>query len=171
VALDRVPDQLEEAMMRRIIAVLVPAILFAGCAVDGEFKKRKITGGPCGDVSGYTYTGIAYGDSTIAIIPISKIRANTEWRFFLLPIKKQSDLTDWKGVDVKVKGKVASGSQTADYNDWINVSGNFNASKSLNRKGYIVDCVPKTVLEGEIYNYEVAVRGIGKIDPRGRVEK
>jgi hypothetical protein len=158
-------------MMRKIMAVLVTATLFAGCVGDGDFHKRKITGGPCGDVSGYTYTGIAYGDSTIAIIPISNIRADTEWRFFLIPIKKQSDLKDWDGVDVKVKGKAVSGPQPADYNDWINVSGSFNSGKSLGRKYYIVNCVPETVSKDDVYTYEVIIDGIGKIDPRGRVEK
>ena len=157
--------------MRKITAVLVPAILFAGCTADGKFHKRPITGGPCGDVSGYTYTGIVYGDSTIAIIPISNIRADTEWRFFLFPIKEQSDLENWDEVEVKVKGKPVGSPQPADYNDWIKVSGSFNSSKSLDRKRYIVNCVPETVAKDDVYTYEVTVEGIGTIDPRGRVEK
>jgi hypothetical protein len=159
--------------MRRIIAVLAIPALFAGCAMDGEFHKKKITGGPCGDVSGYTYTGIVYGDSTIAIIPISKIAADSEWRFFLFPTKLEDDLTDWNGVNVTVKGKATpSGSSLpVDYNDWINVSGSFDAGKNVSRKRYIVNCVPETVSAGDVYTYEVTIDGIGAIDPRGRVIK
>ncbi len=150
--------------MKRITLILVCSFLFSGCVTDGGFNSGPILGGPCGaTVAGYTSTVIAYGDSTLVVVPISKIRPNTEWRFELVPITKPSDAIDYKNVKVEVIGKPST-VMTPGPNDWINVSG----EKSTSSKGVLTLCVPAT-LPLNSYEYLVEVDSVGKLDPRARV--
>lgn len=155
--------------MSKRITVLVITILLAGC-VDGKFHKRSITGGPCGTVSGYTYTGIAYGDSKMVVIPVSKIRADTEWRFYLLPIDSLGGTTAYGDKTVKIDGKPPPYTPPAN-DDWIDGEKSYDTATVSGKSRYITVCVPSTVVKGQTWEYLVHVDTVGTLDPRGHVEK
>ena len=93
-------------------------MLLAGCCTTGgNFCKRSLPSDVCatGTISGYTLTGIAYGDSSLIVVPISHIRRDTEWRFRLQPIKLDSDYEDYKDAIVTIEGKPAEGTQPANH--------------------------------------------------------
>ena len=173
--------------MRKIISVLVIAILFTGC-VNGRFHSRPVTDGACGigtTVDGYTYTGIAYGDGKILVIPLSKIRADTEWRFFLLPIDSLGGSTAYGGSTVTIDGKTAgdmvltSGGTLGSYtipmppadDSWLTATGSFNSPNGIYRgTPYIAACVHKDVKKDQEWHFTVDITDVGSVDPRGRVE-
>lgn len=151
---------------------LVFVVIAAGC-VDGRFHKKTITGGACpGTVSGYTYTGIVYGESHLVVIPLSKIRAGTEWRFYLLPTDRSrgSSSTALASRKVIIDGKPA-GPLPPGPNQWILTDGDFAGGTPAGNVRYLSQCVPATLVEGEEFEYLVDVEGIGTLDPRARVEK
>ncbi len=158
--------------MRRIIAVLVITFLFAGCA-DGKFHRKTLTAGPCGTTTGYTYTGIAYGDSKLMVIPISKIRANTEWRFYLLPIDSLGGATAYGDAMVTIDGKPAPyvPPNPPANDDWLKVEGTYNLATVSGRAHYISLCVDADVVPGQQWQFLVDVDTIGHLDPRGHVEE
>jgi len=174
VALGRVPQELREATMRKIATVLVFAALVTGC-VDGKFHKKSITGGPCAPAvpTGYTYTGIAYGDSKMAVIPVSRIRAGTEWRFYLLPIDSLGGATQYGNAKVTINGKPAPYTPPTPpaNDDWIDAFGTYNNATVAGRSRYIALCVSDEVVPGQNWQYEVTIETIGTLDPRGRVEE
>lgn len=150
--------------MKRIALVLLFSFSFAACVTDGRFYPGPITGGPCpGTVTGYTLTVIAYGDSTLAVIPISKINPNSEWRFELAPITKSGDPEDYRNANVNIVGKPST-TMSPGPNDWINVSG----EKSVAKDGVLTECVPATLLN-DTYEYFVEVEFVGTLDPRAKV--
>ena len=151
--------------MRKITTVLMFAILFVGCATNGQFNKKTLDAGTCIDKTGYTYTGIAYGESKLVVIPLSEIRRDSEWRFYLLPIDNLGGATKYGGSKVTIKGKVGDASD-----NWIDVFGNFDDNRSVGGKSYIFVCVPSTVAVGQEFEFEVTVDSIGYLDPRARVE-
>jgi hypothetical protein len=165
------PQGFEEAIMKRITGALVIAFLFAGCA-DGKFHKRNITTGPCGPVVGYTYTAIAYGDGKLVVIPVSDIRANTEWRFYLFPLDNLGGKTPSNNVHIKIKGQnpavppVASGGN----NIWIDIDGSYNTATKDGSLRFLVDCTPASLVSGDEHKFEVTIDGIGTLDPRGHVD-
>ena len=170
---ETVPEVLEEVAMRKIVPVLMFTILFVGCVTDGGFNKKTLDDGTCIDKSGYTYTGIAYGESKLMVIPLSEIRRNTEWRFYLLPIDNLGGATKYGESMVTIEGKSEKSSD-----DWIDASGKFNARIAKNGQSYIFVCVPETVeIEGEqvkieddlVFEFKVTVDSIGYLDPRARV--
>ena len=169
-ALDRIPEVLEETTMRRIIGVLVIAFLFAGC-VDGKFHKRDITTGPCAPAVGYTYTAIAYGDGKLVVIPISEIREDTEWRFYLVPLDNLGGRTPPNNVSIKIVGQdpadppVASGGD----NTWIDIDESYDTATMAGNKRYLVQCTPDTLVHDDEHKFEVIIDGIGTLDPRGHV--
>ena len=77
--------------MYRSILLVGIALALAGC--NGKFVRDTFTSSACGGVPfrGYTATHIAYGDSYLVVIPISKIRPETEFRFVLSPKTRKSD--------------------------------------------------------------------------------
>ncbi len=182
-ALERIPEVLEEATMRRITSALVITFLFAGC-VDGKFHKRDITTGPCAPAVGYTYTGIAYGDSKLVVIPLSTIKANTEWRFYLLPIDSLGGKTVYGDstitIDEKAVGLASldrSGALTPYVlptprpvdDDWLAASGTYNTANVDGTKRYLVACVPADVQIDQEWRYLVEIDNVGEVDPRGHV--
>lgn len=147
--------------MNKATLILFSGFLFAGCVSDGGFHPKPITGGPCGDVSGFTLTAIAYGDSSLVVVPISKIRPDTEWRFELAPITKPSDTVDYRNANVKIIGKPSTA--MPGQNDWINVGGQKGTD------GTLTECVPATLPIGNTYEYFVEVEFVGTLDPRANV--
>jgi hypothetical protein len=154
--------------MPRISLMLLIAVLAAGC-VDGRFHKKAFTSPDCGAVTGYTYTGIVYGDSKLVVIPISNIQPGTEWRFYLKPIIQTGDPDDYNTVNVKITGKdPADPPAPADANNWISTDGDY-ASAGTGRLRYITECVPPTVAVGDKFQFMVEVAEVGELDPRANV--
>jgi len=160
--------------MRKTATVLVFLALSTGC-VDGKFHKSDITGGPCAPAipTGYTYTGIAYGDSKMVVIPISRIRAGTEWRFYLLPIDSLGGATQFGDALVTIDGKPAPYTPPTPpaNDDWIDVSKSYNNATVAGRSRYIALCVPTDVEEHQVWQYLVKIETIGTLDPRAHVEE
>lgn len=154
--------------MKKIITLLVIAFVFSGCA-DGKFRRTSIKGGPCGDVTGYTYTGIAYGDSKMVVIPVSRIRQDSEWRFYLLPIDSLGGTTAYGDKIVKIDGKPAPYTPPAN-DDWLKAEGTYNSAAVSGRSRYITACVPSSVVKGQYWEFLVNVDTVGELDPRGHVE-
>jgi hypothetical protein len=158
--------------MRRTIGTLMIAFLFAGCA-DGKFHKKNITTGPCAPASGYTHTVIAYGDGKMVVIPISEIREDSEWRFYLMPLNDLGGRTLATNVDIEIKGQdpadppVASGA----LNTWIDVTGSYDTATVAGRSRYLVQCTPDVMVDGDEHKFEVIIDGVGTLDPRGRVRR
>jgi len=152
--------------MPRLITVLLISVIFAGC--DGTFRSRPFQSAACNArVEGYTATYVAYGDSKLVVIPLSKIHENTEWRFILRPldIGNARSGIDFKNLMVTIKGKRSPGPD-----DWIDVSGTYNGSAA--DKHTLVECVkPPVGLTGTEYTYLVTVEEVGKLDPRGRISR
>jgi hypothetical protein len=157
--------------MPRILTILLVTMLFAGCCTtSGYFCKGSLPSDVCatGTISGYTLTGIAYGDSSLIVVPISHIRRDTEWRFRLQPIKLDSDYEDYEDAIVTIEGKTAEGTQPADHNAWIAASGSYRSTAA--EEHTLAVCVPDDAPKGTIFKYSVNVDLIGTIDPRGDVE-
>jgi hypothetical protein len=158
--------------MRRIMGALMIAFLFAGCA-DGKFHTRDITTGPCAPATGYTHTIVAYGDGKLVVIPISEIREDTEWRFYLAPLDNLGGRTPPNNVSIKIKGQnpakppVASGGT----NTWIDVDESYDTATVAGSNRYLVVCTPENLVDEDEHKFEVTVEGIGTLDPRGRVNK
>lgn len=175
--------------MRRIISVLAFLVLMTGCA-NGKFNTQSITGGPCGNVSGYTFTAIAYGTGALNVIPISNIRANTEWRFYLKPIAKLGGAALYGDSTVTISGKPAgtdvpnsNGTALVPYvlptspppplnKTWLSATGDFNVNHKVGPRNarYISTCVPANVQAGQDWHFMVKVDDVGTLDPRGRVQ-
>ena len=105
--------------MRKILAIISVSALFSGCCTmtDGAFCKDNFNSAACGaDVIGYTHTLIAYGDSTMVVLPISQIQEDTEWRFLLAPVTLSSDPVDYRDATVTITGKTG-------FDAWINTAG------------------------------------------------
>ena len=160
--------------MRRVLITLVVTTLFSGCCSftrNGGFCEKAIFSPACASGStGYTSTVVAYGDSTLVVVPLSDIRNNTEWRFILAPAdirwseKSNGYYNDKK---VTITGKVDL--VNPGHNDWINtagpgataISGTFRDDKVLTA------CVnPPNPMPGEEYYYDVEVEEVGTLDPR-----
>jgi hypothetical protein len=148
--------------------MLVVTVISAGCATDGRFRSVSITGGPCGDVSGYTVTGIAYADSKLVVVPVSRIRADTEWRFYLRPVTNPNDPDNYRDATVTIKGKFPATNPPPERNDWIDVAGSWSGTNTPGH--YLVECVPETVTEGEEFEFLVDVEFVGELDPRAKVD-
>lgn len=161
-------------MTTRVLTILFVATLFAGCCTftrDGGFCSRSINSVACNSqVDGYTRTVILYGDSKIAVVPISHVRSNTEWRFRLQPVVLPTDNQgiDYNNVDVTITGKPAQNPLPPDHNDWITVSGSYNGAAGNNHN--LVLCTKANLgAQGTTYEYEVKVDTVGIIDPRADV--
>jgi len=156
--------------MPRIIIILLAIALLAGC-VNGRFNSKVIPSAACGsNVDGYTVTYIGYGDSKLVIIPLSKIRLDTEWRFILKPIQLGKSVSgdDYKDKIVKITGK-----RPADA--WIDtaaaggnqISGTYNGSVDHTLSA-CVKILPVPAVGTPVY-FVVDVQDIGTLDPRADV--
>ena len=159
--------------MKRVLTILLVTTLFAGCCIftgDGRLCKTPFASDACGDTrSGYTATVVLYGDSKIAVVPISRIRANTEWRFKLRPINLSSDYEEdiYETLNVEIDGKVAETPYDPGHNDWITASGTYTGSAS--DKHTLILCTPSELPDDTTYKYLVEVEKVGVIDPRADV--
>jgi hypothetical protein len=158
--------------MRRTIGTLMIAFLFAGCA-DGKFHKKNITTGPCAPASGYTHTVIAYGDGKMVVIPISEIREDSEWRFYLMPLNDLGGRTLATNVDIEIKGQDPADPpvESGALNTWIDVTGSYDTATVAGRSRYLVQCTPDVMVDGDEHKFEVIIDGVGTLDPRGRVRR
>lgn len=171
--------------MKTTISVLVTSILLTGC-VNGRFNSGTFNSPVCGQVSGYTYTLVSYGNGKIVVIPVSRIRAGTEWRFYLYPLDDLGGGSAYGDKTVTVDGKpagsevLAAGARTlgayvlptppAD-DSWLTASGEFNTANGTGRKRYITACVDPDVQVGQDWHYTVSIEDVGSVDPRGHVER
>jgi len=88
--------------MKRAIAILIGSVLMVGC-VNGKFVSKSAPN-QCGG-HGWTHTIVHYGDSRVIVIPLSKVKAGQEMRFFLVPQLKGRGATDFQNATVKIVGK------------------------------------------------------------------
>jgi hypothetical protein len=164
-------------IMKRLLILACMAPLFAGC--DGRFIKDDFLSSECLEngnrlnLEGYTVTAIAYGDSHLVVIPVSKLRPNSEFRFKLLPeSKKKTDEFNWVNAWVEISSE---DDQVGDDDDmkpsnWLNVAGSHSGDD-----GWLVACVPDLEVGREI-KYKVSVwanqadsatePALGILDPR-----
>lgn len=149
--------------------ILVVAVIFAAC--DGTFRSRPFESTVCGgQVAGYTATIVAYADSSLIVIPLSKIHLNTEWRFVLVPkiLGKSLSGEDYKDKIVTIKGKRPEDA-------WINtagpsggaITGTFETADD-NMLTACVNIAPEPAL-GTAYYYVVEVEDVGTLDPRADI--
>jgi hypothetical protein len=152
--------------MHKTLITLFITLFVAGCAADGSFRSVRIDSGPCGNVRGYTVTGILYADSKLVVVPMSRIRAGTEWRFYLRPVTNPNDPANYRDAKVTIDGKFPASEDPPNRNDWIDVSGSYNGAADR----YLVECVPEDVKKGDTFEFLVNVESVGQLDPRARVE-
>lgn len=154
--------------MNKKLLLLCALPLFGAC--DGKFIKRDFVSSECFDGSaprslvGYTATGIAYGDSYMVVIPISKVRPNSEFRFRLKPQKRKTDLIDWEDATVVITSEDDNGDTPPN---WLDVSGTYR-----DNNGWLVTCVPNIETERQV-KYKVSVtkdgNELGMLDPRADI--
>ena len=150
--------------------MLLATALSAGC-VNGRFHSKEFNSSVCGgDVKGYTVTYIAYGDSKLVVIPLSKITENTEWRFILKPIQLGKSVSgeDYKDKTVRITGK-------RPLDAWIDtaaaggnqISGTYNDDASHT----LTACLNNAAVpaKGSAVYFVVEVQDIGTLDPRADV--
>ncbi len=156
-------------MPRTLITLLATALL-AGC-VNGRFHEKVIPSAACGgNVSGYSVTYIGYGDSKLVVIPLSKIRVDTEWRFILKPIQLGKSVSgdDYKDKIVRITGK-------RPLDAWLDtaaaggneISGTYNGAAD-HTLAACVKIVPVPAVGTPVY-FVVEVQDIGTLDPRADV--
>lgn len=140
--------------MHKIITVLLFTILLAGCS-NGKFVNISVPN-TCG-TTGWTVTTIHYGDSHIAVLPLSKVVKDAEFRFKLVPTGPHRD--NYQGVTVKVRGK-------RPVDSWFEeVEGKANVDQ-----GFIRVCVDGTSLNiDDEFFYIVEVESVGILDPRATI--
>jgi len=158
--------------MKNILAIIFVSVLLSACCTTGNFCEGTFNSAACGgEVEGYTYTAIAYGEGSLLVVPISPIRANTEWRFELVP----SDLGGAMppaNTSIKIEGQdpavlpAASGRD----NTWIDTDGDYATAERDGKLRYLVQCTPDDLVHNDFHKYEVWVDGIGMLDPRGHVQ-
>lgn len=170
---DRVPEVLKEIKMRKILTIISVSVLFSGCCTNGSFCNGKFAGGACGDnvVDGYTRTAIVYGEGTLVVVPISTIKPNTEWRFYLAPANLGGAMPPEDTI-ITIKGQDPADPPLTSLGDntWINVSGKYGSANKDGRVRYLAQCTPETLVQGDYHKFEITVEGIGNLDPRGHVE-
>jgi len=136
--------------MKRILALVLMSVLLAGC--EGKFIKKDLPN-TCSS-TGWTLTTIHYGDSYLAVIPISEIVDGAEWRFVLAP---EDNATHGNAI-VKVRGKTSAEA-------WFD-----EEEGTANTDGSIKVCIDSGSLSaGDTVFYDVEVDGVGELDPRGVV--
>jgi len=158
--------------MKRLIILLCVLVVSAGCR-DGQFIKKAYTSSACSSASfsGYTATIVHYGDSRLFVLPISKIRPESEFRFLLLPkVRKTDPPVDYKNAFVSITSDDDDGDTPAN---WLDVKGTLNADGKT-----LVTCVPSASgLTKSQYKYKVTVSwpseapadALGYLDPRADV--
>ena len=145
--------------MKKTIVILTSLLLISACAVDGRHSKSAKPTATCPGSVGATTTNVFYGDGELRVTPISKIKANSEFRFKLKPQTKRTDPTNYDNVDVEIKFK------PGDPATWIDVKD--SAANATNDT--LIVCVPDTAHVGDIYEFFITADKVGKLDPRAEV--
>jgi len=137
--------------MKRVIAILLGAVLMAGC-INGKFIKKNVPNS-C-DGLGWTHTIVHYGDSRVVVIPLSEVTRGQEFRFYLIPQLKGRGAKSYQDAIIKIKGK-------RDPEDiWFTeISG-----KASDK--FIKTCVKDTLAVGDMVEYTVEVYLPAEVDPR-----
>lgn len=149
----RVP---REKTMKRIILMLVSTMMLSGCAA---LTQSSYCEGPRAN-----RVQIHYGDSELTVTPrIANVHQTGDFVLKLMPRKRSDDPdgVDYNTVEVTVVGK------TADDKVWILEK---TESYDSAEDHQIVYCVPENQ-ELKVYEYEVTVAEVGKLDPRARVNQ
>ena len=156
--------------MNRTILILLSTSLFSGCCIfvpDGGFCRDSISSAVCGGTAvGYTATVVAYGESSLIVVPVSKIKEDTEWRFILRPLGNNAAL---ENATVTISGKTTPGN-----NAWIDTAGTGPGDAiqgSFSADGTLAACVKPPVSTPAQYWYIVNVEGVGTLDPRADIEE
>ncbi len=141
--------------MQKSVAILLSVSFLAACA-DGKFIKPN-SPNQCGG-SGWTLTTVFYGDSHILVIPLSEVKAGSEFRFVLIPQLKGRGATDFSNATVKIRGK-------RDPEDlW------FTEISGTAASGTIFTCVKNTLTTSDIVEYDVEVSFTGEPRPRATLD-
>jgi hypothetical protein len=114
---------------------------------------------------------VHYGDSRLIVLPISKIRPESEFRFALLPkIRKTDPPVNYEDAFVSIS---SDDDDTDTPPDWLDVSGTLSGDGK-----FLVTCVPpESGLTKTQYKYKVTVSWpgvapadtLGYLDPRADV--
>lgn len=145
--------------MKKTIVILSSLFLVSACAGNGRHSASAKPTGTCPGSVGATTTNVFYGDGELRITPISKIKANSEFRFRLKPERRKTDPTNYENVEVEIKFK------PGDPATWIDVKDSAaNAANST-----LITCVPDTAQVGDVYEFFIDVDEVGKLDPRAEV--
>jgi len=153
-------------MTKKILFALASMMMLtAARCYDGDPRDLTFNSPKCGDVTGFTVSYFKYGDGTMTILPISKVRKET---VFVIALDPKSG---FRNADVTVTGTGAS--------SWINNSGTYNGLPSgaypkKGLKGLLeVGCVPNAPVDTEYkFKIEVVEGTVTNIlDPRAKVVK
>ena len=160
--------------MRKTIMLLVTLTALASCR-DGQFISSAFSTscGGGGTFSGYTLTGVHYGDSRLFILPVSKIRPNSEFRLNLLPKTRKTDPpVNYKDVVITIDSTDDDGDTPPN---WLSATGSFNSASG----GVLTMCVPPQAgLTETSYKFSIKMtdtmpnpdEDLGWLDPRADVE-
>ena len=146
--------------MTRILLLAVLAVGLTACAVEGRPILGALPDSTCGEsTKGRTDAVIKYGTVNRFFLSIRlryDVLADTEFRVKLRP-KPGSESAAVKTIGKS--GKLPDNTNTPF--GWLDGEGS--------GKSTIVLCVPKGVPKGTEYKFDVEVGGIGRLDPRVRV--
>jgi hypothetical protein len=135
---------------------LAAAALLPACAVQPQ------TNGPLGCPVFAPNVQVRYGDSSIEVNALKKVKPGCRLVFQLLPDSARGpDGLDYDNVKVTIKGK-----EGADGAHWINFS---ETAANTSKRKYSATTPPDQ--EEGIYYYLVEVEKVGTLDPRVDVEK
>lgn len=148
-------------MKKKILFALASIMMLTAARChDGDPQDLAFNSPKCGDVSGFTVSYFAYGEGTMVILPISKVRKETVFVIALDP------MSGFRNANVTVTGTGAS--------SWINNSGTYNGlpSGAYPKKGLLeIGCVPDAPIDTEYkFKIEVVEGTVTNIlDPRAKV--
>ena len=150
-----------------LIAILAVTMLTASKCKEGDPQDLAFTSPKCGNVTGFTFAYLKYGDGIMGVLPVTRVR---EGRVFVVLLDPESGFRD---ANVTISG-------TGDAN-WINGSGSYNGLPATTYpwKGMLeagcAPALPDGVDEKE-YKYMIEVHDTASgvkntLDPRVRVER
>lgn len=147
-------------MNQKNISVQLAVLLTTGCLLT--YAGTSSADLRCDDSSVKKDVKITYGDSHLSVDTKQKPVKHDDWLVFDLkpdmPIGPPPRDVDFKMVEVRIYGK------SRDSN-WIAASGTYDRSG-----GQLKVCVPSD-LEYRVYEYNIEIDEVGKLDPRVIVEQ
>lgn len=164
--------------MKKIVLLLLIIPLVAACRegipIRASLPESQCFGPPYSfsEVHGYTWTGIAYGDSFMVVLPVSKVRENSEFQFVLAPESRSEKDADYEAAWVTISGGKIETDGSITPVGWLDVSGQLSPTVEK-----LIACVPD-LAEGT-YKYKVTISDkplteadaviYGYIDPRADI--